>query len=189
MSSKERRSPPHLGVGERGREQLQRVGQANGRPAGHQLHRPARLPRVAPVHTAQHLRAQNSMCYFQQLVRLRCDDAYVADAGATGSVQRCAVVTQWGKCVSSRGFSLLQGYNRHDASSQQVRGTFVRARGSAVRLLRKRQISARSSALSTLRAAACLRSCSARHLFKHNTLSTKWLGSWQVKHSSYMYNH
>ena len=45
----------HLRVGEGGREQLERVREADGRPARNQVAGRARLPRVPPVHAPQHL--------------------------------------------------------------------------------------------------------------------------------------
>lgn len=51
----------HLRVGEGRREQLQRVREADGRPARDEVPRGARLSHVPPVHAPQHLRAPDRL--------------------------------------------------------------------------------------------------------------------------------
>ena len=85
-------------------------------------------------------------------------------------------------CTSSTGSHFFKCRTTWSATTAVVslRGTFVRARGSAVRLLRKRQISARSSALRTLRAATWLWTGFSCYMLQF-ALSAASMGNWLVE--------
>lgn len=174
----------HLRVGERGRQQLQRVGQADRRPARDQLGRRARLARVAPVHAAQHLRGATARRPFRPVMPSGSAGMRLADTlrppARTAALARCAGFSVWiparrgpmtpggrwphappSSASAHRLWASLPGLvpglltravHAGRARAVEEGGTLVSARGSAVRLLRKRQMSARSSALSALRA-------------------------------------